>query len=80
MLLGFRDGTELHPGITDLAKGLGNGLLGLLQGIVHIIVARLAELVDAILGLRDQLLAALLSLLVNGLLGGQLLGLLLGLA
>ena len=64
LLLGLGDGAELYPGIPNVVQRLGNGLLGLLQLGIHILVAGLVELLNTVLGLGNQLLAALFGLAI----------------
>ena len=58
---------------------LRNDLLGAAQRLCHVIVAGLANLINALLGLGNQLLAALFGPFVDSLLGHQLGCLVLGL-
>ena len=61
-------------------QGLGNGFLRAAQGLFHVFITGLANLIDSLLGLGDQLFAALSGFLVDFFLGNQFIGLILGLA
>ena len=71
-LLILGQGLELHPGIPDLGEKILDGLLGAAQGVVHIVIAGLAQLGHPQLGLHGHFLALGLGLLINFLLGDQL--------